>query len=109
MKISKFSSTTILFTSDKLMLKIESTEKRFVFPLNKYLKVFMKMVSKCQDAKGILMEFTLVSFSMVKDMVKENGFGIMDKYMKDNGSLERKMVMVFGNRPKEIHMKVNGY
>lgn len=91
------------------MLKIESTEKRFVFPLNKSLKVFMKMVSKCQDAKGILMEFTLVSFSMVKDMVKENGFGIMDKFTKDNGSLERKMVMVFGNRPKEIHMKVNGY
>ena len=91
------------------MLKIESMEERFVFLLKKSLKVFMKTVSKCQDAKEISMEFTLVSFSMVKDMVKENGFGIMDKFTKDNGSLEQKMVMVFGNHPKEIHMKANGY
>lgn len=46
---------------------------------------------------------------MVKGMVKENGFGTMDKFTKDNGSLEQKVVMVFGNHPKEILMKVNGY
>ena len=45
---------------------------------------------------------------MVKDTVKENGFGIMDKCMKVNGNLELKVAMVYGNRPKEIHIKVNG-
>ena len=45
---------------------------------------------------------------MVKDMVKENGYGIMDKFTKVNGSWELKVVMVLGNHPKEILTKVNG-
>lgn len=46
---------------------------------------------------------------MDKGMERENGYGIMDKFMKDNGNLERKAVMVFGSRLKVIHMKVNGF
>ena len=42
-------------------------------------------------------------------MVKENGFGIMDKFMKANGNWEQKTDMVFGNHQKEIPMKANGF
>lgn len=45
---------------------------------------------------------------MVKDTVKENGYGIMDKSTKVNGSLELKVVKVHGNPPKEILTKANG-
>ena len=45
---------------------------------------------------------------MVKDTVKENGYGIMDKSTKVHGILELKVVKVHGNPPKEILTKANG-
>ena len=42
-------------------------------------------------------------------MAKVNGSGTTDKFTKDNGNQELRMDKVYGNHPKEIHMKDNGY
>lgn len=42
-------------------------------------------------------------------MAKVNGYGIMAKFMKENGNQELKMDTVFGNLQKEILTKGNGY
>lgn len=54
------------------------------------------------------MEFTKDSMSMEfeKAMVPLNG--IMVKFSKDSGKMGRRMVMVFGNHPKETTIKATG-
>ncbi len=59
-------------------------------------------------AKRISMEFIEESTSTDKDKVLVHFNGIMDKYLKENGKKEQKMVMGHGNHPKEIFIKVNG-
>ena len=45
---------------------------------------------------------------MDRDLAKEYLDGIMEKYFKDNGNKEQKMVMVYGLLRKEITMTENG-
>lgn len=47
----------ILFILDKLTFKIENMVKLFVFHQSKFSKESTKTELKCQDVKGILMEF----------------------------------------------------
>jgi hypothetical protein len=58
--------------------------------------------------KKTLMEFTKDNLWMasVKDMAHSNG--IMANLLKDNGKMELKMDMEFGNLPKGIFMKDSG-
>jgi hypothetical protein len=45
---------------------------------------------------------------MVNVMVKASLHGIMGRYLKGNGGMAKRMVLVCGNHPREIHMKANG-
>ena len=61
------------------------------------------------DAKRMLMESIEVSLLMEfeKDMDLLNG--IMEKSFKENGKMEQKMVLEYGDLPKEISIKEIGF
>lgn len=55
------------------------------------------------------MEFLLVNLRKVKDQDKEYLDGIMEKFSKDSGDKEPKMVMVYGLHQKETITMDNGH
>lgn len=57
----------------------------------------------------ILMEYFLVNTKMDLDMVLAFLNGTMERYLKVIGKMEWSVDMEYGNRPKEITMKVNGF
>ena len=63
---------------------------------------------KLSVVKKILMEFIRDSLSKEFDKVMELLNGIMDKFLKDSGKMELKMVLEFGDLQKEIFMREIG-
>lgn len=66
------------------------------------------MILKITDAKGTLMESIRGSLSMELEKVMEHFNGTTDRFLKDNGKMEQKMDLVFGNLQKEIFMREIG-
>ena len=64
---------------------------------------------KLSVVKKTLMECTKDSLS--KEFEKAMGLlnGIMDKFLKDSGEMERKMDLEFGDPQKEIFMREIGF
>ena len=65
-------------------------------------------IRKLSVVKKILMEFTRDSLSKEFDKDMELLNGIMDKFLKDNGEMELKMDLEFGDPQKEIFMREIG-
>ncbi len=66
------------------------------------------MTLKITDAKGTLMESIRGNLSMELEKVMEHFNGTMDKSLKDNGKMEQKTDLVFGNPQEEIFMREIG-
>ena len=62
-----------------------------------------------KELREILMEYSLESIKMDLDMDLEFLNGIMDRYLKGIGKMEWNVDMEYGNHPKEIIMKENGF
>ena len=72
------------------------------------MKGSIMKIRKLSVVKKILMEFIRDSLSKEFDKVMELLNGIMDKFLKDSGRMELKMVLEFGDPQREIYMREIG-
>lgn len=72
------------------------------------MRASIKIIYECMEVKKIEMESTLDNLSRVRDTAKVNLYGLMAKSLRVNGKMVKRMVMVYGDLPKEIITKVSG-
>ena len=66
------------------------------------------MMKNIREVRSILMEFILGILIKICEKESVNLNGIMEKYMKDSGTVARRMVMEFGEVLTVTVMKVLG-